>query len=492
MTDEVSPLYGVPVIAPRRTTVLLALLGAILALAAPAAFAHESTPTGVTRLELDLPTRELQLTITAPPEGEGRMPVVVLPRGEAPPGEVTLAAVRPGAAPVAPVAVPVAPVGQPHEVALAVDAPGPWEVVVTDGATVARVPLTVAAPEPTPGWVWAVRVGALLAVVGLVAALNPSVRQRPRLALGLGAVALVGVTVAATAVATAPATTPAPVPDAAPAPVTTVPAGGHAGHEGATPTAPAAPIPVTSGSVVVTATTTTSATAGAPVDLALDLTDSSTGAVIDDLAVHDDALIHLAVIGPDATLDHVHPVRTAPGRYAVRLTPSTSGRYGVFAEMERAGDGGHQVARTAIEVAGGAAAAVAVPGPGVREVAGMQVDVAVSGAVAGRPTSVSATFGAGGRQVTDLQSWLGMAGHLMVLGPGLAGTPDPADPASAFGHVHDMSPAGAAGTYGPRVAFEHTFPRPGRYALWVQVQRDWQIVTVPVTVDVTQAPAGAP
>lgn len=473
--------------------VLLVLLGVLAALVAPAAFAHESTPTGVQRLELDLGARELALTITAPPEGGGRMPVVVLPRGAAPPGEVRIAAVRPGDVPTDPVAVPVAPVGQPHEVALTADGPGAWEVTVSDGATVARVPVTVAAPASTPGWVWAVRVGAVLGVIALVAALAPSVRQRPRLALGLGAVALVGLTIAGTAVATAPSsasTTPEAAP--APAPVSAPPAGAHAGHGEAAPSTPAA-VPMTGGSVVVTASTPTPASAGAPVDLELDLSDSSTGAVVDDLAIHDDALIHLAVIGPDQQLAHVHPVRTAPGHYVVRLTPGAAGRYGVFAEMERAGDGGHQVARTAFEVAGPATVAAApAPGPGLREVAGMQVDVAVPEAVAGRPTSVTATFGQGGRQVTDLQGWLGMAGHLLVLGPGLGGTPDPMDPASAFGHVHDMGAPGPAGTYGPRISFEHTFPRAGRHQLWVQVQRDWQIVTVPVTVDVTQAPATAP
>ncbi|WP_133825639.1 hypothetical protein [Actinomycetospora succinea] len=479
----------------RRVGVLLVLLGALAALLAPAAFAHESTPTGVQRIELDLGARELALTITAPPEGGGRMPVVVLPRGDAPPGEVVLAAVRPGGEPANAVPVPVAPVGQPHEVALTTDGPGAWEITVADGTTTARVPVTVAAPVPTPGWVWAVRIGALVGVVALVAALAPSVRRRPRLALGLGAVALVGITIAATAVATAPSSTPTPpAPTPAAAPIIAPPAGGHAGHGGAAPApTPMTTATMTSGSVVATASTTSPPTAGAPTDLALDLTDSSTGAVVDDLAIHDDALIHLAVMGPDGSLDHVHPVRTAPGHYVVRLTPGTAGRYGVFAEMERAGDGGHQVARTAFDVPGPAPAPAApAPGPGVREVGGMQVDVAVPEAVAGRPTTVSATFGAGGGQVTDLQRWLGMAGHLMVLGPGLGGTPDPMDPASAFGHVHDMSAPGPAGTYGPRISFEHTFARAGRYQLWVQVQRDWRIVTVPVTVDVTPAPASAP
>ena len=428
------------------------------------------------------------------------MPVVVLPRGDALPGDVTLAAVRPGEGPAtAPVVVPAAPVGQPHEVALTADGVGAWEIAVADGATVARVPITVAAPAPTPGWVWAVRIGAVLGVVALIAALAPSVRQRPRLALSLGAVAIVGLTIAATAVATAPATPTAATPAAAPVDPAAAPAGGHAGHGGgAMPDMPGVSAPDMSamgpGAVVVTARTAPGAQAGAPTDLELDLTDGSTGAVVDDLTIHDDALIHLAVIGPDGQLAHVHPVRIAPGRYVVRVQPATGGRYGVFAEMERAGDGGHQVARTAFDVAGPAApATTAASGAGVRQVAGMDAEVTAPAAVAGRPTRVSVAFTrGGGAPVTDLQSWLGMAGHLMLFGPGLRGVPDPADPASAFGHVHDMGAAGPAGTYGPQVGFDYTFPRAGRYALWVQVQRDWQIVTVPVTVDVAAAASPTP
>ncbi|MHC1561079.1 hypothetical protein ACR9E3_19125 [Actinomycetospora sp. C-140] len=463
--------------------VLLAVLGAFLA---PAAIAHESTPVGVQRIEISLGVRELVLTITAPSEGGGRMPVVVLPRGDAPPGAVTVAAVPVGGTPTSPVTVPVAPVGQPHEVALDAGAPGAWEVVVADGAQAARIPVTVAAPAPTPGWVWAVRVGAVLGVVALIAAL--AMRHRPRVAVALGAVAAVGVTVAVTATVVAPPATStaaaAPTPAAAP--------GGHAGHGGmAMPPSDPVPMPMpmpmtvpAAGAVTLTARTAGPATAGAPLDLALDLTDSSTGAVVDDLAIHDDALVHLAVIGPDGGLAHVHPIRTAPGRYEVRLAPSVGGRYGVFAEMERAGDGGHQVARTAVDVAGPPSTAVAAPGPGGRDVAGMRAEVSAPGAVAGRPTRVGVTFTENGAPVSDLQGWLGMAGHLMLLGPGATAVPDPGDPASAFGHVHDMSRAGPAGTYGPEVAFEHTFARAGRHELWVQVQRDWQVVTVPVTLDV--------
>jgi hypothetical protein len=35
--------------------------------------------------------------------------------------------------------------------------------------------------------------------------------------------------------------------------------------------------------------------------------------------------------------------------------------------------------------------------------------------------------------------------------------------------------------------FTYTFPLPGRYLAWVQVERDYAIVTVPMVVDVPAA-----
>jgi hypothetical protein len=44
---------------------------------------------------------------------------------------------------------------------------------------------------------------------------------------------------------------------------------------------------------------------------------------------------------------------------------------------------------------------------------------------------------------------------------------------------------------GPRVEFVYTFPTPGRHRLWFQVERDYQVVTVPVEVDVAAPEAGS-
>jgi len=121
---------------------------------------------------------------------------------------------------------------------------------------------------------------------------------------------------------------------------------------------------------------------------------------------------------------------------------------------------------------------------------GMRVDVTVATPVAGRVSRVELVFSENGEPVRDLQSWLGMGGHLLVLGPSAGATdPDPADPATSFAHLHFTDPPVQYG-YGPRVAFSYAFPAGGRYQLWAQVQRGWQLVTIPITVDVSPMPAG--
>jgi hypothetical protein len=445
---------------------VVAALGLLVLGAAPAS-AHGGATPDVVSVAQTLGLHELTVTMYLPTEGAGPMPVRVVPQGRALDRPLLLRAVPVGAgAPTSEVALPGVGPGAPSTGTLQIDRPGAWEVVLVASPDVARIPVTVPAPPPTPGWVWAVRVGAVVAAVGAVAA-SAVWRRRPRTAVGLGAGALVGAAAAVTAAVLAPA---AAAPDPTP-PGHDMSVHGQGG-----------------GAVVLTSNVQPSA--DGRVELALGLTDGATGARVDDLEIHDDALVHLAVIGSGGRLWHLHPVRTAPGRYAVRLPVADPGRYAVFAEMERNG-GGHQVARSAFTLAGVAQQATAPPsGPGAREVAGMRVDVAVATPVAGKLARVELVFSENGQPVRDLQSWLGMGGHLLVFGPSAgAADPDPTDPASSFAHLHFTGPPVQYG-YGPNVVFTYAFPAGGRYQLWAQVQRGWQLVTIPITVDVTPMPTG--
>jgi hypothetical protein len=473
-------------------TLLLAVL-AVLTTAGPAT-AHETAATGVVRLAQSLGDRDLTVTLVPPSTGSGRMSVALEALGTGGGAPVRVSAEPVGAAGGTAASTAIVPgrVGAPGQSGVTLDQPGRWEVVLDDGASRARIPMTYVDPG-TPGWVRVVRTGAVLALVAGIVATTRTARRRPWF-LGIAAgLAVAGAAVAATAYAYG--VTPAAagyvvggaVNAAAPgATPTTSPGmagmGGMAGMAGGQAMSGTA-----EGAVVMTAGLTGApGPTGAGSVLDLRLTDGSTGAPVDDLEVHDEAFIHLAVLGADGSEQHLHPVRTAPGDWQVRFAPAGGGRYGLFAEFARE-DGGHVLVRSAVDVPGPAAAPAVPPGPGPRTLPGaVEATVSVEGAVAGSPTRVRMSLSSGGRPVTDLQYWLGMAGHLFVLGPGAGGTPDPMDVSATFAHVHDMQVAPPGHGLGPEISFDYTFPTAGTYRLWLQALRAGSVITVPV--DVVVAP----
>ncbi|KPV54704.1 hypothetical protein SE17_01990 [Kouleothrix aurantiaca] len=225
-------------------------------------------------------------------------------------------------------------------------------------------------------------------------------------------------------------------------------------------------------------------TAGQSLTLTLDLSDGSTGLPVEDIIPHHEALVHLVVISADSGyFNHIHPARTAPGRYAIALTPDRPGSYTAYAEIQRQ-DSGTQVIDRSFEVGGTAnnSPPPSTEGLGQRAVADMQVDVTASVAsfTAGKQATFTFSFSKDGKPVADLQPWLGMGGHM------IARSVDQA----TFAHVHAqgvMAPSGilASGiVYGPEIRFVYTFPQPGRYQIWGQFKRAGQIVTVPLAVKV--------
>ena len=182
---------------------------------------------------------------------------------------------------------------------------------------------------------------------------------------------------------------------------------------------------------------------------------------------------------------HLHPVRVAPGRYEVQLEQRERGTYAMAAEIARRG-GGTQLLRGSVDAPGTSAPSSAQkPSPG---------RITATVAPAGRPSAIRARFG----DSPDLQPWLGMTGHMMVVGP----LPEAADVGKAalsapiWAHAHAMvpTPVGSVGgqqdesvaRYGPDVDFTYTFALPGRYRLWVQTERDYEILTAPTEVEVRQ------
>jgi hypothetical protein len=226
--------------------------------------------------------------------------------------------------------------------------------------------------------------------------------------------------------------------------------------------------------------------AGQPFTLTLDLSDGSTGLPVDDLVSHHEALIHLVIVDEQgAEFVHIHPGSIAPGQFRVPVTLQRAGRYTAYIEVERQ-DSGTQIIEQPLVIGGPEApAAPAAPGPGPREIDGLQIEVSSSlqPLRSGRQTTLTLHVTAAGQPVTDIEPWLGMAGHLIarsVDGP-------------IYAHVHAAGAMLAIQTsieqiappsYGPDIQFVYTFPQPGTYQLWAQFQHGEKIVTVPFTLEV--------
>ena len=400
---------------------------------------------------------------------------------------------------------------------LRVDRVGPWQLAVNDGTRTALVPfvVTTAATSPAEKAVYAgfVTAGALLLVSMLVAT---RVRRAAWVAVpAIGTVA--GLSVALTA-AVLSASLPLPPQPGLQTDATV--------QNATDPYALAKPL--TSDYSRPPALLTVQArapVAGRSTDLTLALTDASTGRPVDDLVVHDDAFLHLLVVGPAGQLWHLHPIRTAPGTYQVQMTLPQRGHYAVSAEVERLG-GGVQLLRSAsgVTVARGtpttpqpAPLAIAAGRYATATLAGRKVSVNTTRAVAEAATTIIANYG----RSAQLQPWLGMLGHLIVVGPfsdaqlkSDLGTAAQTAPVWAHGHsMGDLSPlrmsdmgdgsssmAGMSGlmpangdsaadetvaAFGQSISFTFHFPQAGHYLMWIQAELDYRILTVPISLTVS-------
>jgi hypothetical protein len=444
-----------------KRTLLLTLfaLGMLLSAAAPA-LADGAQAGADIHVAQTLGDRELTVIIRRVAEVPGPVHVDVVTHAGSPPGEVTLTATAAGA-PTSTTKVVLGDKPGFYSGIVQVDRPGPWQLAVDEATIPFVVPAIVASPWENATYGGFIAAGALL-----VAALLLAVFGRPGSAL-VSAVAMVAaVAVAATAAVLAPSIPPVAAPGTQ-----------------LDPTFDNVNDPYQRTSIVDFSRPPVNLVPSMDAnDLELSLTDGSSGRPVDDLLVHDNALIHLVVVSPSGKLRHLHPIRVAPGQYRARILAPEPGTHSIAAEIARRG-GGVQLLRSAIDITGSASPQ---PNDG-------KADLATQVRAAGTPSTITAKFG-----TRDLQPWLGMLGHMIVVGP-VTGESHASAP--IWAHVHSMVPPSpgfpdkpdeSVAAFGPDVPFTYSFPLPGKYLVWVQVERDYSIVTVPTVVEVpaTKGPEG--
>lgn len=501
----------------RWPTAVIVLLTLLLP-AAPAA-ADTGSSSGDVTVAQTLGERDLTLILRRVTSVPGPLRVEAITHAGTPGGSLTLTVTSAsGGTPVSRATLLLRDDPGSYGTTMRVPRAGPFELAVSDGTRTARVPFVVMGQSVSPAE-RAIYGGFLAAGVLLLVTIVVAVRVRRSGWVLLPAAGLVaGLAVAVTG-AVLSASLPLP-----PQPGLQVDAtGSNAGDPYALSR------PLIADYSRPPALMTVSRTGE---DLSLRLADASTGLSVDDLVVHDDALIHLLIVGPDGELWHLHPIRVAAGEFGVRFVPPLAGHYAVSAELERRG-GGVQLVRAAdgFDVGGQAAKGAGAVGSGspaygrttvtagrrvTTTVSGVPVSIMASGSVAGTAVTLTVGFGTS----ATLQPWLGMLGHLIVVGPVPAGMPPgpAAQQAPVWAHAHsmgDLTPGmnmpGMTGSsspdvsmsglmpvngdsaadetvaaYGPSLSFTFTFGSPGRYLLWMQAERDYRILTVPAVLEVTR------
>ncbi|MER6360319.1 hypothetical protein [Kitasatospora sp. NPDC001527] len=223
-------------------------------------------------------------------------------------------------------------------------------------------------------------------------------------------------------------------------------------------------------------------TAGAPTELRFRILGADGRPVTDYRPAHEKEL-HL-IVAPRglATFQHLHPVRAADGTWSAPVALPAAGEYRVFADFTPAGAEEGLTLGADLHAAGELRPAP-LPATG-RTVTVDGYTVTLDGELTpGRAGQLTLSVGRDGRPVTDLQPYLGAAGHLVALRAGDL----------AYLHVHPDGhlPEGAATAGGPAVTFTTTAPSGGEYRLFLDFQHQGTVHTAAFTLPVGGAPAPA-
>jgi hypothetical protein len=178
------------------------------------------------------------------------------------------------------------------------------------------------------------------------------------------------------------------------------------------------------------------------------------------------ARLHLIVVRRDLSgYQHLHPRLGAGGVWSIALDLPEPGSYRAFADFH---SGGRALTLGADLLVPGDFQPRALPAAAtVTSVDGYAVKLTEN-----KPGMLHFTVRRGGREITDLQPYLGARGHLVALREGDL----------AYLHVHpDEGPTPGAG-----ISFHAEFPSPGRYRLYLQFRHGGHVHTAEYTREVAR------
>jgi hypothetical protein len=175
--------------------------------------------------------------------------------------------------------------------------------------------------------------------------------------------------------------------------------------------------------------------------------------------------LHLIIVRRDLSgYQHLHPSLAADGTWSIDLALPEPGSYRAFADFH---SGGRDLTLGAdLHAPGDFEPRALPPASDATSVDGYLVELTEPS-----PGDLRFSVSRNGREVTDIEPYLGARGHLVALREGDL----------AYLHVHpNEGPTPGAG-----VSFEAEFPSPARYRLYLQFKHDGRVHTAELTREVT-------
>jgi hypothetical protein len=230
--------------------------------------------------------------------------------------------------------------------------------------------------------------------------------------------------------------------------------------------------------------TSTNATLRAPktisvnqsVPLTIDIQDSR-GKAIASFEAFQEKLMHLIVVSNDLEVfQHLHPVYQGSGRFTVEANFPRSGPYTLFTDYQPTARN-EQVSVLQVAVPGAAPDPEIISFDHAKTIGNTQAILELSQPTLTTGQEVMVTFNlkdaTTNQAVTDLQPYLGEAGHLVILRQSSSLT------RADYIHAHALqnTPEG-------QVSFVTQFSKPGHYKLWGQFDRGGEIIVADFWVKV--------
>jgi catechol 2,3-dioxygenase-like lactoylglutathione lyase family enzyme len=185
---------------------------------------------------------------------------------------------------------------------------------------------------------------------------------------------------------------------------------------------------------------------------------------------------HLFIIGRDLEyFEHAHPALMPDGTFELDKG-FAPGVYTLIADFVPVGGTPQMVPRTVMTPFHSGSpfdrGLRLTTGPLEQIASGLRVKLVTPAPVVRRETTLTFEVSdeESGKPVTDLEPYLGVSGHLLIVSEDLT--------TAVHGHPEGQQ------TAGPTVTFGVTLPLSGRYKLWVEFQRKGQVVTAPFVIEV--------